>query len=266
VGLFADKLVACNDVIDRLKKQYGKMVAAAEYVGNHGGKWIGAPIGIGCHSYPIVSRISLFNQLCGVDVTQMFPADVSKRDQAMLKKDWTWEKFLGHAEKLNAGGHPYGGPISEATDANTWLCPLFNSFGSRFMDEKGEITIDSDATMAALDYVMRLSKHMPTDIYGWDDASNNRFLISGKGGAIQNPPSAWAVAVKDNRPVGADCWHHDTPYGPQGCFRGAEYMTWGVWGYSKNQKAALELVEFMGQKESVYALIEASKGFDQPAF
>ena len=30
--------------------------------------------------------------------------------------------------------------------------------------------------------------------YAWDDASNNRYIISGKGCAIQNPPSAWRRA------------------------------------------------------------------------
>ena len=41
----------------------------------------------------------------------------------------------------------------------------------------------------------------------WDDASNNRALISGKAAYIWNPPSAWAVAKRDAPEVAADCWH-----------------------------------------------------------
>jgi len=34
---------------------------------------------------------------------------------------------------------------------------------------------------------------LPPDVPAWDDASNNKWLISGKGRLIMNPPSAWAV-------------------------------------------------------------------------
>jgi hypothetical protein len=56
---------------------------------------------------------------------------------------------------------------------------------------------------------------MPADAASYDDASNNRALISGKSALIFNPPSAWAVAKRDNPSLAADCWTF-----PAGCIRG----------------------------------------------
>jgi hypothetical protein len=38
---------------------------------------------------------------------------------------------------------------------------------------------------------------LPPDVFTWDDAGNNKWLISGKGALIMNPPRAWAVAKRD---------------------------------------------------------------------
>ena len=52
----------------------------------------------------------------------------------------------------------------------------------------------------------------------WDDASNNKWLVSGKGAMIMNPPSAWAVAKRDAPQVAEQCWTHGFPVGPKGRF------------------------------------------------
>ena len=54
------------------------------------------------------------------------------------------------------------------------------------------------------------------DAVSYDDASNNRALISGKSALIWNPPSAWAVAKRDAPQVAADCWTFPSPAGPKG--------------------------------------------------
>jgi len=265
-GFYVDKFVACNDIMDRMIKKYGAVTDVCRYTLEHGGKWIGVPICIGSQSYPMVTRISLFKQHCGIDVQAMFPADVTKRNKAEIDKVWTYANFMEMAKKLAAAGVPYGNPMAECTDSCDWINPLFMSFGSYPANAKNEITLDTPETLEALTYIIELSKYMPKDIYGWDDASNNRHLISGRGAAIQNPPSAWAVAVKDSPDIGKDIWHHDVPAGPKGRVRGGAQQGWCLWQYSKQQKAALELMEYMIEQEATYALIGASKGFDQPGF
>ncbi len=68
----------------------------------------------------------------------------------------------------------------------------------------------------ALEYAKKLMPFLPPDTVSYDDASNNRALISGKAALIWNPPSAWAVAKRDAPQVAADCWTFPNPRGPKG--------------------------------------------------
>ena len=54
-----------------------------------------------------------------------------------------------------------------------------------------------EETASMLDYFKRLVPFLSPDVYAWDDAGNNKALISGQASLIFNPPSAWAVAVRD---------------------------------------------------------------------
>ncbi len=105
---------------------------------------------------------------------------------------------------------------------------------------------------------------MPKDIYGWDDASNNRWIISGKGSAIQNPPSAWSVAKRTQPANAAQMWHHDTPKGPAGRFRGALFYNFIMWKWCKEKKAAKELLMYLLEKPHQYKMLEAAQGYDMP--
>jgi ABC-type glycerol-3-phosphate transport system substrate-binding protein len=134
------------------------------------------------------------------------------------------------------------------------------------IDEKDNIKVNSDATRQVLEYAKKLSAQMPPDVFAWDDASNNRWLISGRGSGIMNPPSAWAVAKRDAPQVAAQCWTHDMPKGPQGRFVGALPFFFGVWSFSKNKQAAKDLILFLSEKEQARKFVEASVGYDLPSF
>ena len=95
----------------------------------------------------------------------------------------------------------------------------------------------------------------PPEVYAWDDAGNNRWLISGKGSSIMNPPSAWAVAKRDNPKVAANCWTHPMPRGPKGRFVGQLPQFYGLWNFSKNKPAAKDLLLYISQKDSVAQLV-----------
>ena len=259
---YMDTLEPVDDIIKSLTSKYGELDPDAVYLGKIKGTWYSAPGAIGTHTYPMVSRLDLFKKHCGIDLQKMFPAG-PKRDPALVKQ-WTYDTFLAACQKLHAAGFPFGNPIGQTSDSQDWLCPLFMSFGSFPVDEKGKITFDSDGTRAALEYMKKLTAYMPPEVYAWDDASNNRWIVSGKGSCIQNPPSAWTVAVRDQPAIAAQLWHHDTPSGPKGRFRGSLARMQGIWNFSKNKSAAKALVLHLLQKEQQDKLIAASKGFDIP--
>lgn len=262
---YQDSLEPLDDVIQSLTERYGPIVPAGEYGLRHSGAWRGVPA-TQTHTKCMESRLDLWKQHVGVDLSELFPAGV--RDQARIDREWTNETFLAAAKKLHAAGVPFAQPISSASnaDANDWLGPLFLSFGAELVNGSGEIVINSDAVRAALSYLQELTRYMPEDIYSWDDASNNRWLVSGKGATIVNPPSVWAGALKDAPDIGKQLWHHDLPSGPAGRFRGLLVHGYGVWNFAKNISAAKELAQWLAEKEQFASFVEASNGYDIPLF
>jgi len=117
-----------------------------------------------------------------------------------------------------------------------------------------------------LEYSQRLVKALPADVFAWDDASNNRYLISGQGSLIFNPPSAWAVAKRDNPKVAEQLWTFEMPKGPQGRYAPFLPFLWGVWKFSKNKPAAKSLLAHLLQRPNVERIVNASGGYDIPSF
>src|SRR5437764_15054318 len=82
------------------------------------------------------------------------------------------------------------------------------TFGAALVDPKGNVTVKTEPVRQALDYYARLARFFPPDAPSWDDASNNKWLISGRGALIMNPPSAWAVAKRDAPQLAEHLWTH----------------------------------------------------------
>lgn len=253
-----------DDMMAELIRRHGKPTVSAVQVGRVEGVWQAAPSPFFNHSYPQVARLDYWKRFAGTDLRGLFPPH-GQRDAAAAA-GWTWEAYLVAARRLHATGHPVGNPISPSSDANDWLGALFLSFGSVAADADGNIAIDSDGTRAALEYVTRLVEVMPPEVFEWDDAGNNRHLVSGTGSAIFNPPSAWALARRTRPEVAAQLWHHDVPAGPAGRFRGAIPRSLGVWRFSRHKEAARQLILYLWEPESQRRLLAAAQGYDLPQF
>jgi ABC-type glycerol-3-phosphate transport system substrate-binding protein len=265
IRIHQEQLEPLDDVVDGLIKQYGPISPVAEYLAKIKGTWRGVPTAVGSQVKPCCSRIDLYQQHAGIDLRDVFPADESKWDKAKVD-NWNWDTYLAAAQKLHAAGFPVGLTMGQTSDAVDWVGALYNSFGVVMVDAKDNIKIDSDETRQALEYLKKLMAVNPPEVYAWDDAGNNRWLISGKGSGIMNPPSAWAVAIRDHPEVGQNCWTHPMPRGPKGRFVGQLPQFYGVWQFSKNKQAAKDLLTYISQKESIAQLVQASSGYDLPSF
>lgn len=254
-----------DEVVGGLIKQYGPISPVAEYLAKIKGTWRGIPTTVGSQVKPCQSRIDLYKQYCGIDLVDMFPADESKYDKSKTDK-WTWDLYLDCAQKLHKAGYPVGLPMGQASDAVDWVGAFFKSMGVVFIDEKDNIKINSDETRKAMEYLKKLMAVNPPEVYAWDDAGNNRWIISGKGSGIMNPPSSWAVAKRDNPKVAEQIWHHPMPTGPKGRFVGQLPQFYGLWSFSKNKSAGKDLLHYISTKESAAQLVEASYGYDLPSF
>ncbi len=265
IRIHAELLEPLDEIAAALIQQYGPISPVAEYLAKIKGAWRGVPAASGSQIKPCCSRFDLYKEHAGIDLREVFPADESKWDSAKVD-GWNWDAYLAAAEKLFKAGYPVGLPMGQTSDSVDWVGALFNAYGVVMVDAKDNIKINSDETRAVLEYAKKLMAVIPPDVYAWDDAGNNRWLISGKGSGIMNPPSAWAVAKRDNPKVAENCWTHPMPRGPKGRFVGQLPQFYGLWSFSKNKAAAKDLLLFISQKPQVARLVEASFGFDLPSF
>ena len=251
-----------DDVVGPLLKQYGAINPVADYLARIDGHWMAVPSSSGTQYKPSCARISQF-AASGVDVQAMYPA---RPEHTALADQWTWEKLLELAPAAQKAGLPFALGLGQTTDSVDFVGALFRSYGAELVNAKGDITVKSDAVRQALEYMVKLAQYLPPDVYSYDDASNNRALISGKSALIFNPPSAWAVAKRDNPTVAVDCWTFPTPAGPKGRFVPHLPFFWGIWSFSQNKPAAKALLAHLAQREQVEALSTAVSGYDIPPF
>jgi ABC-type glycerol-3-phosphate transport system substrate-binding protein len=195
----------------------------------------------------------------------MYPV---KPEKTALADSWTYDTFLQLAEKAHKDGMPFALGLGGGnnTDGIDQVGAMFRAFGATLIDSEGTIQVKSDSVQAALEYAQKLVKFLPDDAVSYDDASNNRALISGKTAMIFNPPSAYAVAKRDAPDVAADCWTFPPPAGPKGRFVPTLTFFWGIYNFSSNQTAAKELIEFLMQRKQVEERSTAVDGYDLPTF
>ncbi|HEX2940548.1 MAG TPA: extracellular solute-binding protein [Rhodopila sp.] len=261
---YADSLEPVDDVMQRLQAANGEVNRICTYLAKSKGHWTSIPTSSGTQTKPPCARISWFKKH-GLDLQAMYPP---KDEKTPLQAQWTWENFLKYAELAQKEGMTFamgmgGGLNTDATDVHG---AIFAAFGGSLVDGKGQSQLRSAGTRQAMEYAQRLVKFYPADAVSYDDASNNRALISGKTALIFNPPSAWAVAKRDAPQVAADCWTFPVPAGPKGRFIPSLMFFWGVYNFSSNKSAAKDLLEHLMQRENVEARDIASEGYDLPPY
>ncbi|MEO8202705.1 MAG: extracellular solute-binding protein [Betaproteobacteria bacterium] len=260
----AKELEPVDDIMKELTAKNGNVTPLIEYLGKHGGHWVAIPATPGSQIKGPCGRIDLFKQHAGIDIVKMFPAGAPP-DKA-LSDAWTWDTFLDAAAKCHKAGSPFGVGLGGTTDSVDSMGALFSAYGAQLVDAKGNITVKSDAVKQVLEYMKKLVAVLPPDVFAWDDSSNNKWLISGKGALIMNPPSAWAVAKRDAPKVAEQCWTFPSPRGPKGRFQPYLPYFWGIWKFSKNKAAAKSLIRHISERSAVEKMVAASQGYDIPAF
>ena len=252
-----------DDVMQRLIAKYGKLGHAYEYLGVANGHWLAVPVGWGSAPLTPCARISLLKKFANIDVQEWYPAHESTPDAA---KDWTYDTQLKLAEACFKAGYPIGfGCGCNSTDANQTWGATFGAFGADLVDAKGNITIESDNVMQVHGILPKMVKFMPPDAVSWDDASNNRALISGKAAlsGTRPRPGRWRNAMRRT-------WRRiagPSPIrGAEGPAGAASAVFLGRVVVREEQERGKELIEYLSQREQVEALSAAVSGYDIPPF
>jgi multiple sugar transport system substrate-binding protein len=178
----------------------------------------------------------------------------------------TWEHVRKAAPKLKNAGHPIGIGMSNELDSNMANIAFLMCFGSFIQNEENRLTIKSKQTVEALKFMASIYKTGETDeIFGWNPASNNNFLYSGKGSMILNAISATRTPEDQHLPFVDNLWIWPIPAGPHGRF-GLEHVMgcYVVWKFAKNKPAAERFLAdlIINYKQATMA----SKLYNFPAF
>ena len=257
----AGKLEPVDDVMQHLTGQYGPVNGVCSYLAQEKDHWLAVPTSTGTQNKGPCGRISVLKQAAGLDIQAMYPA---KPVHTAAQDDWTWDAHLQAAEACAKAEMPFGIGLGTTSDSVDPVGSMFAAFGAELVDKDGTVRVKSDQVRQVLEYAQNLVKFLPRDAVSYDDASNNRALISGKAALIWNPPSAWAVAKRDAPKIAADCWTFQGPKGPAGRYTPYLPFFWGIWQFSANKPAAKELIAYLMQADNVQARCNAVAGYDIP--
>jgi multiple sugar transport system substrate-binding protein len=198
-----------------------------------------------------------------------FPGQYNKRyfDEANLQPPDTWEELLKTGRVLKKRGHPVGIAISQCFDANSSFWSILWGFGGKVLDADGKtIAMEMPEMEATLEYYKALyTEAMDNEVLSWDNASNNRCLVSGKCSWIHNPISAYESARSYHMPIANDIYFHRTPAGPAGRYEEVGGAAVGIWNFSPHIELAQEFLAFLFAPENYNAWITASFGYNHPA-
>jgi ABC-type glycerol-3-phosphate transport system substrate-binding protein len=244
-----------------LIKINGEVDESVSYLGRPDKHWIAVPATTGSQIKGPCSRIDLMKRYAGIDVQAMYPAGSPPKAE-----NWTLDTFLKSAEACHKAGYAFGIGLGTTADSVDTAGAIFRSFGAALVDVNERITVKTDPVRQALDYYKKCAQFFPPDAPSWDDASNNKWLVAGKGALIMNPPSAWAVAKRDAPQIAEQLWTHGMPAGPKGRFAPFIPNYWAIWNFSKNKSAAKSLLLHLSQPAAIEKLVAASAGYDVPSF
>src|SRR6266446_391673 len=178
----ANRLEPVDDVMTELIKQNGAVNPTVEYLAKSTGRWVAVPAAVGSQIKGPCSRIDLMKKYAGIDVQAMYPAGSPAKADA-----WTLDAMLMAAEACYKGGYPFGIGLGVTEDNVDTAGAIFQSFGANLVDATGNVAVKTDAVRQALEYYKKLAQWLPPDAPAWDNASNNKYLIAGKGSLIMNP-------------------------------------------------------------------------------
>jgi multiple sugar transport system substrate-binding protein len=243
--LYEQQLVDVGDVVEDLGKKYGGYYPFAKEMGLMPSGWKAVPwFWI---SFPATYNMVHFKQ-------------------AGLETPKTWAELLHHGKILKRQGHPVGIAISHCADANSSFWSVLWCYGGKVLEADGKTpAITSDKTAEVIEWYKELyADAMEPEVLSWDDAGNNRFILSGKGSWIHNPVSPYNSALAKKMPIADEINHHNSPAGPAGTHSAPPISGLGIWKFSKNADLAKEFIKFHFKKENFDKWIVASNAYNHP--
>ena len=253
--LYAESVVDMADLVDELAKAEGTHYPLVKANSGDGGKWLSMPWAIigGMIAY----RKSWFEEVGAAK----FPE--------------TWEEYREVGKKLKAKGRPIGQTLGHTFgDAPTFAYPFLWSWGGKEVEADGKtVAINSKESVESVKFMTGFWKDAHDEGgLAWDDTNNNRAFLSQTIAATLNGASIYIESMRNpdkyvsekGVQLKTDILHSPLPKGPAGQFSMHTYHSHVMPSYSKNQKAAKELLKWAHSKPVYDKWFVSQKGFATP--
>ena len=249
VGSGAEKwgtgLLEVQDVADRLAQKHGGWTTLAEnYSKTNDGKFHSIPDFF--TDFPGLYRKDLWSEI------------------GMPNGPDSWEELHQGGMKLKAKGFPIGIGVAHHADSRASWRSIMWSYGASEVAKDGKtITYNSREMREALRFNKALYKDaMTPEVLAWDDASNRRFLASGRGSWIHKSISAYRAIEAQNKDLASKIYVQLSPRGPAARRSFANCRSYGVTKFSKSADAAKAYLEALVDNYREGA--QASTGYNMP--
>lgn len=248
--IFANALVDVTDITTELSEEGGGYLPNAPYqMGTEDGKWLGVPLGQ--HNWFINYRQDWLQEE-GYDT---FPD--------------TWEEALTVGAKLKAKGRPFGMTFSDQAsgDGNGVPRLVLWAFGGKEFNEDGSLALDSEETLAALEFAIQLHNEAgdPGEV-GYDDGANNAAFLASKISMTANVNTIYLPAITNAPEIAEGMNHALPPQGPGGRFGYGQLPWWGILNHTDggDLTAATDLIRAFFKMENFGAFYKAGQGYILP--
>src|SRR6476646_6990840 len=252
--LYAASSVDMTDVVEWIAKAEGAHYPLVKANSNDGKKWLSMPWAI--IGAMIAYRKSWFEEAGA----SSFPD--------------TWEKYREVGKKLKANGRPIGQTLGHTFgDAPTFAYPYLWSWGGKEVEADGKVIINSKETIESVKFMTGFWKDAHDEGgLAWDDTNNNRAFLSQTISATLNGASIYIESLRNpdkyisekGAQLKTDIQHAPLPKGPAGQFSMHTYHSHVIPNYSKNQKAAKDLLKWVHSKPVYEKWFISQKGFATP--
>ncbi|MEN0100252.1 MAG: ABC transporter substrate-binding protein, partial [Brucella pseudogrignonensis] len=173
--------------------------------------------------------------------------------------------FLELCKAMKANNTPAGFPHGKAVgDGNNYAHWLLWSHGAQMVNEKGEITINSPETLAALNYAKQLYATFIPGTESWLDINNNRAFLAGQVSLTANGVSIYYAAKNDPKlaEIAEDMRSTNFPIGPVG--KSVELHQTSsllLFKHTKYPEAAKAYIKFMMEADQMNNWIKQSSAY-----
>ena len=139
----------------------------------------------------------------------------------------SWDELLEAGSAIyESTGVPVGVGLSPEPDSEMAVRSVIWSFGGSVQDEAENVTLNSEATVAAVEYLAQLQQRaMTSEVFGWAPPSNNQALIAGEASFIFNPSSAYRSLQKVDEAAAAGIGISGALQGPAAALVGTNVLT-----------------------------------------